>query len=186
MLTPDGTRIPGRRSSLAVTPRPTITDGVVQAIVELRRARIFEALGGARAPVGAGAEPLPADRLTHFRREAEELYWTELSWEELTDEEAITGAGHMTEMVFPGFLTFVGGLLVAGVPHARPHPDAVEEILGFLAERFAACSQELENGIDSQKVVWARQKTAHLLDLVLYRLYRLSPQEIEAIETPRG
>jgi hypothetical protein len=169
-----------------VTPRPTITDGAVQAIVEVRRARVFAALGGPRPPAGAGAAPLPSDRLIHLRREAEELYWTELSWEELTDEEAITGAGHMTEMVFPGFLTFVGGLLVSGVPDARPHPDAVEEILGFLAERFAACTQELENGVDSQKVVWARQMTGHLLDLVLYRLYRLSPQEIEALEAPRS
>jgi hypothetical protein len=165
-----------------VTPRPTITDGAVQAIVEVRRARVFEALGGARRATGAGAELLPPDRLHHLRREAEELYWTELSWEELTDEEAITGAGHMTEMVFPGFLTFVGGLLAS----ERPHPDAVEEILGFLAERFAACTQELENGADSQKVVWARQMTGHLLDLVLYRLYRLSHAEVEALEAPRS
>jgi hypothetical protein len=169
-----------------VTPRPTITDGAVQAIVELRRARIFDGLGGSRRPVGAGAEPLPADRLTHLRREAEELYWTELSWEELTDEEAITGAGHMTEMVFPAFLAFVNGLLATGHPDARPHPDAVEEILGFLAERFAGCTQELENGADSQKLVWARQMTAHLLDLVLYRLYQLSPHEVEQLEAPRS
>ena len=173
-----------------MTPRPAITVGAAQAIVELRRARIFDALGRTPAVVGAGAERLPAERLAHFRREAEELYWTELSWEELTDEEAITGAGHMTEMVFPGFLTFVGGLLVdeahPGAPAPRPHPDAVDEVLSFLAERFAACTQDLENGVDSQKVVWARQMTGHLLDLVLYRLYRLSPQEVELLEAPRS
>jgi hypothetical protein len=185
MLTASGTASPAARSPV-VTPRPTITDGAVQAIVELRRARLFEAMGRPLAPAGAGAEPLPADRLAFIRREAEELYWNELSWEQLTDEEAITGAGHMTEMVFPGFLTFVGGLLVSDVPEARPHPDGVEEILTFLAERFVACTQELENGIDSQKVVWARQMTGHLIDLVLYRLYRLTPHEIEALEAPRG
>jgi hypothetical protein len=171
-----------------VTSRPTTAVGAAQ-VIEMRRARIFDALGQARPPVGAGAERLSAEALVHLRREAEELYWTELSWEELTDEEAITGAGHMTEMVFPGFLTFVGGLLVddfrPDAPAPRPHPDAVEEILAFLGERFVAATQELENGIDSQKVVWARQMTSHLIDLVLYRLYRLSPQEVEALEARR-
>ena len=177
-------------SSPAVTPRPANTIGAAQAIVEMRRARILDGVGRAPVVAGSGAELLSPERLAHIRREAEDLYWNELTWEELTDEEAITGGGHMTEMVFPAFLTFVGGLLVdrthPGAPAPRPHPDAVEEILGFLGERFAAATHELENGIDSQKVVWARQMTLHLIDLVLYRLYRLTPHEVEALEDPRG
>lgn len=167
--------------------RNTAEPGIAQAYVEARRARISRGLG--REPVAAGhdAEPLSPERLEFMRREAEDLYWNELSWEELTDEEAIPG-GHLTEMVFPGFLAFVEGLLVEAVPAdalapARPHPDAVEEILTFLGERFAEMTSELENGIDSQKVVWARAMTVRLTDLVLYRLYRLSAGERERLDS---
>ncbi|MBW3569838.1 MAG: hypothetical protein KY467_01915 [Gemmatimonadetes bacterium] len=157
-----------------------------QAYVERRRARICAGLQRPAQVVAADAEPLPVDRLQFIRREAEELYWNELAWEELTDEEVIPG-GHLTEMVFPGFLAFVEGLLVDRVPAdalapARPHPDAVEEILVFLAERLAEATAEQDAGADSRKLVWARQMTARLIDLVLYRLYRLTPAEQERLE----
>ncbi len=165
--------------------RNTAAPGAAQAFVEQRRARICRLLGHAPEPVGLDV-PLSAERLAHLRSEAEELYWNELVWEELTDEEAITGGGHMTEMVFPGFLAFIDGLLVDRVPAdalspARPHPDAVEDILTFVAERHFAATRDLESGADSQKVVWARMMAAELLDLVLYRLYRLSPAEVEEL-----
>jgi hypothetical protein len=157
-----------------------------RAFVERRRARICDAVGRPQHPAGPAAEPLSADRLEFFRREAEELYWNELEWEELTDEEAIPG-GHLTEMVFPGFLAFVEGLLVDSAPAdalapARPHPDAVEAILGFLGDRHADLAAQLEAGADSQRVVWARAMTARLIDLVLYRLYGLSHDEQERAE----
>ena len=160
--------------------------GAAQAFVEQRRSRICRLLGRTPAPVGLGTEPLSPERLAYLRRDAEELYWNELVWEELTDEEAIPG-GHMTEMVFPGFLAFVDGLLLDEVPAdspapATPHPDAVEEILTFLGERYAEATSDLEAGIDSQKVVWARLMTRQLMDLVLYRLYRLGPIEREQLE----
>lgn len=160
--------------------------GLAPAYVELRRARVFDAIDRPLKPAGAGAEPLAAERVEFLLREAEDLFWNELSWEELTDEEEIEG-GHLTELVFPGFLAFVEGLLVERVPAdakapARPHPDVVEEILRFLGERFAAFSAELEQGADSQRLVWARAMTARLVDLVLYRLYRLTPEELEELE----
>ena len=166
--------------------RNAAVSGAAQAFVEARRARIASLLGRALEPACRGCEPLPPERLAYFRHEAEELYWNELSWEELTDEEAIPG-GHLTEMVFPGFLAFVEGLLVDRVPAdalapARPHPDAVEEILVYLGERFAEATSEIESGADSQKLVWARLMTARLIDLVLYRLYRLTPAEQERLE----
>lgn len=167
--------------------RNSTESSTAQAYVETRRARITRGLG--REPVAAGhaADPLGPERLESMRRDAEDLYWNELSWEELTDEEAIPG-GHLTEMVFPGFLAFVEGLLVEKVPAdalapARPHPDAVEEILSFLGERYAAMTADLENGIDSQKVVWARAMTVRLIDLVLYRLYRLTAAERERLDS---
>jgi hypothetical protein len=158
-----------------------------QAYVALRRARIRNGIARPAVPAGSDADPLPPERLEFMRREAEDLYWNELSWEELTEEEAIPG-GHLTEMVFPGFLAFVEGLLVDAVPAdalapARPHPDAVEEILAFLGERYALTTAELENGIDSRRVVWARAMTARLIDLVLYRLYRLTPAERERLDS---
>lgn len=170
--------------------RNTAAPGAAQAFVENRRARIANVLGRLPEPVGLGAAPLTPEGLSFFRKEAEELYWNELVWEELTDEEAISG-GHMTEMVFPGFLAFVQGLLNETAPAdatvpAKPHPDAVEEILLFLGERHAEAVSELEAGADSQRLVWARMMTAHLIDLVLYRLYRLSPAEQELLESTRG
>lgn len=157
-----------------------------QPYVESRRARILEAADRPLAPVAPDADRLPAERLAFFRREAEELYWNELAWEELTDEELVAG-GHLTEMVFPGVLAFVEGLLVERAPAdslapARPHPDAVEEILAFLGERCAELTARLEAGADSQRVVWARSMTCHLVDLVLYRLYGLSAAERERLE----
>ena len=160
--------------------------GSAQAFVEQRRARVHSLLGRTPEPVASEAAPLAPERLAHLRRDAEELYWNELVWEELTDEEAISG-GHMTEMVFPGFLAFVDGLLLERVqPDAQapacPRPEAVEEVLTFLGERYAEATADLEAGADSQKVVWARMMTRHLIDLVLYRLYRLGPAEQEALD----
>ena len=165
--------------------RNTAAPGAAQAFVEQRRSRMGRELGRVPEPACGDVEPLRPERLTHFRREAEELYWNELVWEELTDEEAIAG-GHMTEMVFPGFLAFVDGLMLESDPGgsgraACPHPDAVEEILTFLGERYTEASHDLENGCDSQKVVWARQMARQLVDLVLYRLYRLDPGEQELL-----
>jgi hypothetical protein len=157
--------------------------GLAQAHVEIRKARIRDALERPVGPVNAETAPLPPDHVEFLCREAEDLYWNELSWEELTDEEEIAG-GHLTELVFPGLLSFVDALLVAEAPGdslspARPHPDAVEAILTFLAERYTGLTAELEGGADSERMVWARAMTARLIDLVLYRLYDLSPAEQE-------
>ena len=167
-----------------MTTRNTVDTAAAQAFVEQRRARMFAILGRTPTPVTTAA-PLSPDRLAYLRREGEELYWNELVWEELTDEEAITG-GHLTEMVFPAFLAYVDGLLLDHVPAdssapACPHPDAVEEILTFLGERYAEATLDLENGCDSQKVVWARLMARQLVDLVLSRLYRLGSAEQELL-----
>lgn len=167
--------------------RHAVPTGAAQAFVEARRSRLCHVLGRDPEVDRTAAEVLSPDRLAFFRNEAEDLYWNELVWEELTDEEAITGAGHMTEMVFPGFLAFIGGLLNERAPAdslvpAKPHPDAVEEILLFLGERYVAAGAELEAGADSQKLVWARAMTRDLVDLVLYRLYRLPPLDVERLE----
>lgn len=163
---------------------PTAEPGAAQAFVELRRARILSAVGSRPHP--RAESPTAPERRAFFVREAEELYWNELSWEQLTDEELV-GGEHLTELVFPGLLALVGGLLfepsprVPGLP-SRALPDVVEDILTCLGERCAALTAELESGADSQKVLHARAMTLRLIDLVLYRLYRLTPQEREEVE----
>jgi hypothetical protein len=164
----------------------TTEPGAARAFVEHRRARLASALDRPLRPLGEGAEPLDPARAEYLCREAEELYWNELAWEELTDEELV-GGGHLTELVFPGVLAFVEGLLVEKVPAdslapARPHPDVVERILTFLAVQHATFAAQLESGIDSERVVWARAMTAALVDLVLCRLYGVSAEELETID----
>jgi hypothetical protein len=160
--------------------------GTPQAIIETRRARILELLGRPAERVGVGALPLPPERMHFLLKEAEDLYWNELAWEELTDEERVAG-GHLTELVFPGFLALVDGLLLETTPAGydgmpTPRPEVVEEILRFLAERYTRATADLERGADSENLVWARAMTSHLIDLVLYRLYRVSSDEREEIE----
>jgi hypothetical protein len=165
----------------------TAEPGLAQAFVEVRRARIRDGISRELQPVGAGAETLAAEKAVYLLREAEELYWNELAWEELTDEERVAG-GHLTELVFPGFLAFIEGLLLEVTPPGvyvapRPHPEVVEEVLLFLGDRYAEATAQVERGADSEALVRARAMTAQLIDLVLFRLYRLSPREREELES---
>jgi len=172
---------------MAERTAPTET---AQQFVEARRQRIARVLGYLPSRVAEGAPRLPEDRLQYLVQDAEELYWNELSWEEITDEEAVPG-GHLTEMVFPGFLAFVNGVLVEEVPAdslapASPHPDVVEEILVFLAGQYLNNAEEVSSGADSEKVLWAREMSGRLVDLVLYRLHGLSPDQREQVDAGTG
>jgi hypothetical protein len=155
-------------------------------LVEAHRSRILARLTRSADPPRAGSPPLVPERKQYLVKEAEDLYWNELAWEELTEEERV-GGGPVTELVFPGFLAFVDGLLLdatryRGSNGSGPHPDVIEEILRFLAERHATATSQLGQGADSENLVWARAMTAHLIDLVLYRLYGLSREEREELE----
>lgn len=156
--------------------------GALQAHIETRRGRIRDAVDRPLRAAPGTPDPLPIDRADHLRREAVELYWNELSWEQLTDEEVVSG-GRLTELAFPGLLAFVDGLIPqAPAPGRRSHPEVVEEILAFLTEQYLRFTVELEAGADSQRVVWARAMTSRLIDLVLYRLHQLSPDEREQVD----
>lgn len=161
--------------------------------VEARRNRILESLGRDVRPISAG-RTLSPERLRYLVNEAEELYWNELAWEELTEEERVSG-GPLTELVFPGLLAFIDALLISSdqsesgsgiAVGSGPHTDVVEEILLFLAERHDRVAEDLGRGADSGNLVWARAMTAHLIDLVLYRLYDLSRDEREELEARSG
>lgn len=152
--------------------------GIAQALIEMRRARVRVLAGAGPADRCRATVRLPSERGAFLLAEAQDLYWNELSWEELTDEELVAG-GHLTELVFPAFLAFVDGLLTES--GSGSHPDVVEEVLTFLGSRLAGYTAELDYGADSERLIWARAMTADLIDLVLCRLYRLSPRERDRV-----
>lgn len=157
-----------------------------QAQVDARRARIASLLDRPLDPAAAGEAELTDDQFEFLVAEAQDLYFNELAWEELTDEESVSG-GHLTELVFPGFLAFIEALLNDSAPDdsqvlARPHPEVVEELLVFLSEQHIELAGKLERGVDSERIVWARVMTQSLIDLVLYRLHDLDDTEREVVE----
>ncbi len=130
--------------------------------------------------------PPPSVGLTEDRRrflleEAQELYWNELSWEQVTEEEGLADSG-LVEFTFPGFLALIEGLLLREVmPDSRapahPRPEVVEDILVFLATR----GTELEGAADEDAAM-ERQVTTRLIDLVLYRQHGIDVEEVERLE----
>jgi hypothetical protein len=141
-----------------------------------RRARLEKILQSPLVPPrSSGISP---DRRQFLREEAEELYWNELEWEKLTAEE-MKGGSELVEFAFPGFLTFVDGLLLkqanpdSPVP-ATPRPEVVEDLLMFLSTRY------LELLPDSEPPsVLERGMTERLIDLVLYRLHGIAVDRIQ-------
>ena len=119
-----------------------------------------------RAPAGPAVSP---ERMEHLTQQAEELYWNELAWEQLTADEA--DRGRLVELMFPGLLSFVDALLLRETNHdspapATPRPAVVERILAFLAGRSVRAQEESGEEAEAERMV-----TERLIDLVLYRFY---------------
>lgn len=132
--------------------------------------------------------PLPEIERDFLRESGEDLYWNDLEWEKLTNEERLDEE-FLTEMAFPGFLAFVRGLLLTeAMPDSlvppRPAPEVVEDLLGFLAARVV----ELGEGVADADVEERAQKeaelqmTSRLLDLVICILHDLGREEIGKVE----
>lgn len=164
----------------------------VSTLLGGRRERLERQLGRKMEEPRTGPRaPLPGKVRAFLREEAEDLYWNELEWEHITDEEALEG-GPLTELAFPGFLAFVRGLLLSEVmpdamAPASPRPEVVEDILGFLAARVV----ELEDGLagsDAEGEARMRTEldmTSRLIDLVLYQFHGLEAAEVERLEGRR-
>lgn len=164
----------------------------VSTLLGGRRERLERLLGREMDQPKTGPRaPLSTKIRAFLREEAEDLYWNELEWEHITDEEALE-EGPLTELAFPGFLAFVRGLLLMEVmPDAKapasPRPEVVEDILDFLAARVV----ELEDGNEGQdgdaedRRSTELDMTSRLIDLVLYQFYGLGPADIERIEGRR-
>jgi len=157
-----------------------------------RRERLEHLLGRSlEAPRTGPRSPIPEKIRSFLEEEAEDLYWNELEWEHITDEESLDG-GPLTELAFPGFLAFVRGLLLTEVmPDAKapasPRPEVVEDILRFLASRVV----ELEDGLaqpspdGGERLHREREMTSRLIDLVLYRYHELSRADVARVESTR-
>ena len=152
----------------------------VSTLLGGRRERLERLLGRKMNVPRTDARPPLSTKVRSFlREEAEDLYWNELEWEHITDEEALE-EGPLTELAFPGFLAFVRGLLLAEVmpdalAPASPRPEVVEDVLGFLAARVV----ELEDGLASseadgeERMDTELDMTSRLIDLVLYQFHGL-------------
>ena len=137
-------------------------------------------------PVGAVGPTLSDSERTHLLEEAEELYWNELEWERLTDEEKLDD-GPIATLMFPGFLAFVRGLLVSeampdALAPADPRPEVVEAIVRFLGERVVALEAETED----QGAPMDAEMTGQLIDHVLFRLHGLSDEDVARVEGQSG
>jgi len=154
-----------------------------------RRERIERVLRRTLEPPAPGSdEPLTDEARGYLMGEAEDLYWNELEWEHITDEEALE-EGPITELTFPGLLAFVRGLLLHEVmpdslSPANPRPSVVEDVLDFLANRVV----ELEDGLaepgadEADRLRAGLDMTSSLVDRVLYLYHGLSGEDIERVE----
>src|SRR4051794_37431615 len=109
-----GVPSPACRMAESSEPADPPRTGALLAERRLRLERLLDA-----RLVSAPPSHIPQETMRHLVRQAEELYWEELSWERLTNDEGI-GADGLVELTFPGFLAFVEGLLLREVM-----PDAL-------------------------------------------------------------
>ncbi|MFP4623644.1 MAG: hypothetical protein ACLFRX_05645 [Gemmatimonadota bacterium] len=159
-------------------PREALERG--QVLLARRRRRLSALIQRPLTPP-EGRGDLTAERRRFLLEEAEELYWNELSWEQVTEEEGLADSG-LVELTFPGFLAFVEGLLLDEVmpdslAPASPRPEVVEDILAFLAAR---CIQLQESAEEESRM--ERDVTVRLIDLVLYRQHDIDVEEYERLE----
>lgn len=158
-----------------------------------RRERIEHLLARALdVPPEDSGDPMSDEARRYLLGEAKDLYWNELEWEHLTDEEALDG-GAITELTFPGLLAFVRGLLLREVmpdslSPANPRPQLVAAVLHFLTSRVIELEDDLaEPG--ASEVVRLREEldlTSSLLDRALYLFHGLSVEDVDRVEATRA
>lgn len=162
----------------------------IATLIQGRRERMSRLLGQPLAQPESDTSPLTPEAREHLLSEGRDLYWNELEWEHLTEEEAVDEGEPLIELMFPGLLAFVRGLLLAQVnpdalAPASPRPAVVDDLLAFLAGRILELDDALTgNPEDEQERLQAELKvTNRLVELVLYEFHGLSPKEIHLLET---
>ena len=151
-----------------------------------RRGRMERAIGRSlTTPTGSEGAPLSSEEREHLVQSAVDLYWNELEWENITEEER-THEGQLIELAFSSFLAFVRGLLLRKVmpdslAPAEPRPEVVEDVLRFLAERVIELQDRLDGDDDEDSVQTLEElkMTDGLVDLVLLNLHSVDPGDVE-------
>jgi len=161
-------------------------------LLDARRERLERLLDRRLDPPSAqGDDALTEEAQAYLLGEAENLYWNDLEWEHITDEEALE-EGPITQLTFPGFLAFIRGLLLHevmpdSIAPASPRPEVVKDVMAFLAGRVV----ELEDGLaespddDAARFRTELELTSELIDLVMYEFHGVGPEELARIEAGR-
>ena len=163
--------------------------GRADTLLTGRRERMERILDRGLEPPTAGAsEPISEETRTYLLSEVEDLYWNELEWEHITDEESLD-AGPIAELTFPGLLAYVRGLLLSEVmpdslSPANPRPRVVADALRFLANRVVELEEELSSSDASEpdRLKAELDMTSGLIDRVLYLYHGLNEQDVERLE----
>ncbi|HSR41524.1 MAG TPA: hypothetical protein VLL48_05125 [Longimicrobiales bacterium] len=160
----------------------------VKTLLEGRREKMARSLGRPMTLPRGHESPLEADARAHLLEDAEDLYWNELEWENITAEEETAG-GPLVQLTFPGLLAFVRGLLLEqtmpdALAPAEPRPEVVEEVARFLARRVVELEEALSAGDveEPDRVRAELTLTDGLIDHVLYELHDVTDDEIERLE----
>jgi len=158
-------------------------------LVQSRRRAIQEVVGKAlQRPGGTPDVPLAPERRAHLLEEIQELYWNDLEWENVTEEERMEG-GSLPELTFPGVLALTRGLLLTEVAadslgDAEPRPEVVEDFLEFLAGRVLELDRAASGGPgeEGDRSALELRMTEGLLDRVLMEYHGLSPEDVGMLD----
>jgi len=161
----------------------------IAELLEERRERLLASTGRPlRIPASDDEVPLTPERRRYLFEEAVELYWNDLEWENVTQEERMEG-GPLPELTFPGFLAYVRGLLLAQVrpdslAPASPRPQVVEDLLAFLAGRLLDLQEEVREGSpsDGDRAALEYRMTDGLLDRVLMTFHGIQAEDVGILE----
>ena len=164
-----------------------------QALLSERRERFSALLGHALGQPERDDSPLAPEARAHLLEDGRDLYWNELEWEHLTEEEALDSDEPLIELMFPGVLAYVRGLLLTRVnpdalAPAEPRPQVVQDLLDFLAGRVLELHEALSEGPgdDEARLRAELQATDRLVDLVLFLYHGLDKDEMDRLETARA
>ncbi len=162
----------------------------IHTLLQGRRERMSRLLGKPLAQPQADESPLSPESREHLLGDARDLYWNELEWEHITEEEAVDEGEPLIELMFPGLLAFVRGLLLTRVnpdalAPAEPRPVVVDDLLGFLAGRVLELEEALgaDPGEDEARLRGEMRVTDRLVELVLYLYHGLTAEDIHLLET---
>lgn len=162
----------------------------VSTLLEGRKERLERILGRElEVRADTDGSPLSAEEREYLLDEATDLYWNELEWENITEEERLE-EGPLTELAFPGLLAFVRGLLLdEAMPDAKapanPRPEVVKDVLRFLAGRVVELRDEMPEEPDDEASRMQAELTManRLIDLIAFELYGLDDAEVERVES---